>query len=132
MDPNVFIYGVLTAFLSIFLNYCLGKPGSEKWSPYEIFSGYTVWLAKMRLKRARVWNIYEEQIKGHARSDQRTLLYEAAIDLFTWERAVGMCVICAGFWISLICGILYTFNLVSVVEIILISHITIRILAKLI
>lgn len=123
--------GFLSAFLTMFLNYCIGKPGSDNYSPHEIFSGYTAWLAKRRLKQEGKYFPYREQFKGTSIKDQREVLYQAAQDLFTWERAVGMCPICFGFWVSLICGFLFTFNLVSVVEIILISHVTIRILAKL-
>jgi hypothetical protein len=48
--------GILSAFLTIFTNYIIGKPGGE-FSPYEIFSGYTVWLS---IKRLQSIGLYKE------------------------------------------------------------------------
>lgn len=133
--------GIIAGFISIFINYCIGKPGGE-FSPYEIFSGYTVWLSVNRLKGVGLFRQYENQFqeninrmdKGHEiitlRNDYHKMLYNAAEPFFTWERAVGMCSICTGFWISLLFGLIFTFNILQLVEIIVISHITIRIVNK--
>ena len=128
VDPNVFIYGLLAGFLSVFINYCIGKPGGKEFSPNEIFSFYTVWLAKLRLKRMGVLHQYEGD-QGE-QSEMKKVIVEAAERYFTWEKAFGMCVVCNGFWVSLICGICYTLDPVSIFEIVLISHVTIRIIAK--
>lgn len=139
-DYNVIFYGVLAGLLSIFINYIIGKPGNE-FSPYEIFSSYTVWLSKWKLKRLGLYETYEKEFgfesasKKHQlyslKKDSMVIMYNAAEPFFTWERAVGMCSICTGFWISLFSGILYTFNFIEIIEIIIISHITIRLLNKL-
>lgn len=133
---------LLAASISLFVNYCIGKPGGSEFSPYEIFSGYTVWLATWRLKRLGSYGAYESQFDyKSARSesqltelhnDAARIIYNAAEPFFTWERAFGMCVICTGFWISLAIGLVFTFNFLSLVEIIVFSHIIIRLLAKII
>lgn len=138
---HVFLIGVLSAFLNHFLNYCIGKPSME-FSPYEIFSRYTVWLSVKRLTRVGLYDQYTKQYteslklktKEHEvislNNDFKKILYDAADPFFTWERAVGMCPVCTGFWVSLGSALLFTNNLSEIIEIIVISHITIRILNK--
>lgn len=136
----VYEIGIISGFISIFLNYCIGKPGGE-FSPYEIFSGYTVWLAKRRLQRYNILQQYyvqfEESIKDkkpyevvEISNDFKRIIYNAAEPFFTWERAIGMCSICTGFWISLLFGLIFTFDILQLAEIIVISHITIRLSNK--
>lgn len=124
---------MLAGFTAIFINYIIGKPGSQ-FSPYEIFSGYTVWLSKQRLKRLGLWVHYKNQYtKGSIqnRNDFRKIIYEAAEQNFTWERAVGMCVVCTGFWIALIWGICTAgLSYFTLIKIIVVSHVTIRLLQK--
>ena len=139
---SVYEIGILSAFLTLFLNYCIGKPGSE-FSPYEIFSGYTVWLAKRKLKIVGLYNQYENQLHDSFKqtnslykrieitNDFNKIIYNAAEPFFTWERAAGMCPVCTGVWISLITALCFTNNLIEVSVIIVTSHITIRILSKL-
>lgn len=145
-----FIIGALAAALTLFLNYCFGKPSGE-FSPYEIFSSYTLWLSKKRLIKVGLWDQYLQQftegisqLKTHHeiitfRNDFKKMVYDAADPFFTWERAVGMCPVCTGFWVSLIVGIFnisiyseISLILVNLGIIILTSHLTIRILNKLI
>lgn len=139
---------LIAACVSLFINYCIGKPGSSEFSPHEIFSSYTVWLATWRLKRLGNYGAYEAQFdyksaKSEAQlieleNDAAQIIYNAAEPFFTWERAVGMCVICTGFWISLVVGIIAMFfnhlgvreTFLSLVEIIVLSHVIIRILSK--
>jgi hypothetical protein len=128
VDYNVFIYGVLAALLSLFLDYCLGLSGAG-FSPREIFSGYTNWIVRQRLGN-KVKEI-TESYKFEDEYDRDAFLYSQAEPLFTWEKAAGMCVVCTGFWIALVTGIFYTFSPVSIFEIILTSHVTIRIITKL-
>lgn len=149
------ILALLTSFLVIFINYCLGKPGSE-FSPYEIFSSYTVWLSRRRLKKVGLISIYEKQYKENIlriesisqaiqfKNDFKKILYDAADPFFTWERAAGMCPVCFGVWVSVIISfstLLFPENLFSVflltkyfalnlLIIIVTSHIGIRALNK--
>lgn len=130
----------IAAGTTIFLNYCIGKPGGE-FSPYEIFSAYTVWLSKRRLKRLGLYETYAKQFyfekeeKNYLllekKRDAERVLYNAADPFFTWERAVGMCSICTGFWISLIFAVIFAGSILQFIEIIVISHIAIRLLNKL-
>ncbi len=134
--------GILSGLLTMFINYCIGKPASE-FSPYEIFSGYTIWLSKRRLKKIGLYNKYEKQYNENLirtnerheiislKNDFKKMLYEAADPFFTWERAAGMCPVCSGVWTSIIIGLLFTQNLVYLLIIVLISHIIIRLSNKL-
>ena len=133
---------LLAACVTLFLNYCIGKPASE-FSPYEIFSSYTVWLSIRRLKEVGLYDQYSEQYHDNLqrvktkyevislKNDFKKMLYNAADPYFTWERAVGMCPVCTGFWISLIIAILATGNILHIIEIVVFSHIIIRIANKL-
>ena len=133
---------LLSVGINTFLNYAIGKPGGE-FSPYEIFSQYTVWLSIRRLRQVGLYKTYANQYnQSIARTEQKhevlklkqdfnKMLYDAADPFFTWERAVGMCSICTGFWISLITGLLFSNNLLYLVLVIVISHILIRIINKL-
>lgn len=154
---SVYEIGLISGLISIFLNYCLGKPGGE-FSPYEIFSGYTVWLSIRRLKRIGLIQTYHRQFQTNVnqlkteheiislRRDYHKMLYNAAEPFFTWERAVGMCSVCTGFWIAIISYFIKLFieltkspaitiwfvleNVLQLLIIIVISHITIRIVNK--
>jgi hypothetical protein len=143
MNYDILLIGLISGFLSIFINYCIGKPSSEKFSPYEIFSGYTVYLSIRRLKKLGLYSEYEKQYNQgisltktkaeviNFKNDFKKMLYEAADPFFTWERAAGMCPVCNGAWLSLICGICFTYNLVFLIIIVVVSHVTIRTLNKL-
>ena len=138
---NLYEIVVLAASLSIFINYIIGKPGSE-FSPYEIFSSYTVWLSKRRLRKMKLLNQYQKDFNlnvvdkrkyqiAEMNNDFKRQLYNAADPFFTWERAVGMCSICTGFWISLATGLIFTQDFFTLLKIVVFSHILIRIFSKL-
>ena len=141
IDPMMLLIGALSGMLTMFLNYTIGKPSSE-FSPYEIFSSYTVWLSIRRLKQVDLYDgyirQYHENLKQKRRkheiielkNDYKKILYNAAEPFFTWERAVGMCPVCTGFWIALFGSLVFTQNFLDLVVIILTSHIVIRILNK--
>lgn len=141
---NVFIIGILSAFFTLFINYCIGKPASKEFSPYEIFSFYTVWLSKKRLKKVGLLWQYNDQFNENEKRNQtkaglitlkndfKKIYYDAADPFFTWERAVGMCPVCSGVWISLFTGIIFTKDFIDLLIIMVISHITIRLLSKII
>lgn len=134
---------ILAACLTIFLNYCIGKPSTD-FSPYEIFSSYTVWLSIRRLKNVGLYDQYSEQYHDNLqrvktkyevislKNDFKKMLYNAADPYFTWERATGMCTVCTGFWVSLAVGIISYQNLLYLVSVIVISHVIIRLLSKII
>lgn len=138
----IYEVALLSACITIFINYCIGKPGSE-FSPYEIFSSYTVWLSKRRLIKLGLYSSYVNQLsanlsdkKKHEQieilNDFNRILYNAANEFFTWERMIGMCSICTGFWVSLATGFFFTQNFVYLVSIVVISHVLIRLINKII
>ena len=59
------IIGILSGFLTLFLNYCMGKPASQEFSPYEIGSWYTILLSRRRLRQIGILDQYEEQYKSN-------------------------------------------------------------------
>lgn len=134
-------YSLIASSLTIFINYCIGKPSGE-FSPHEIFSDYTVWLSKKRLWKLGLYQQYLRQFKEsnprtsaesiELNNDFKRILYNAADPFFTWERAVGMCPVCTGFWVSLIIGVVFYQNLLYLLSVIVISHILIRIFNKII
>lgn len=137
---SVYEISLLAVGINTFLNYSIGKPGPE-FSPYEIFSFYTVWLSKNRLKKTGLLNNYLIQLSENCKDkplyqvleikkDFDRIVYNSAEPFFTWERMVGMCSICTGFWISLITGICFTQNFVHLIYIVVISHVAIRLLNK--
>lgn len=140
---NILIFGILCAFLTAFLNYCIGKPGGD-FSPYEIFSFYTVWLATKRLEKIGLIKTYHDQYNDSLiraekeseyislKNDYNKMIYEAAEPFFTWERMIGMCSVCTCFWVTFITSIFFYENIVYLFINILISHITIRLLNKII
>lgn len=140
---TMIVIGILSGCLTLFLNYCMGKPGGE-FSPHEIFSFYTVFLAKQRLKRIGLYEQYADQYKENKKrlesypallalkNDFKKVMYDAAEPFFTYERMLGMCPVCFGFWVSLISGFFFTTNVVDLTAIVAISHVTIRILNKII
>lgn len=136
------IIGVLSGLLTIFINYLIGKPGGD-FSTHEIFSSYTIWLSERRLKRMDVWRQYAQQYNDGIKrttwhhevvmfkNDFKKIIYQAAEPFFTWERAVGMCPVCTGVWVSVAAGLYFTQNLLYLLIIVLVSHIVIRIINKL-
>lgn len=137
------ILSITLAALTLFLNYCMGKPGGE-FSPHEIFSFYTVWLSKRRLKQLNLWYEYSVQYRESLKkiitkselktfkNDFNKIIYDAADPFFTWERMLGMCPVCFGFWVSLAGGLCFSKNVVDLLTIISISHISMRIFNKII
>jgi hypothetical protein len=138
--------GFIGACLTLFLNYIIGKPSNE-FSPYEIFSFYTIWLAKRRLNSLGLLKSYQQDFSQNLmgkqpyeiiemKNDFKRLLYHSADPYFTWERAVGMCPVCTGFWISLITGSIFYHNFLlyqdffELTKIVVFSHVLIRILNK--
>lgn len=134
---------LISVGLNTLINYCIGKPGGD-FSPYEIFSNYTIWLSIRKLKKVGLIDTYHKQFQDSVnriendnkiiqlRHDYHRVLYNAAEPFFTWERMVGMCSVCTGFWVSLITGIFFTQNLVYLLVIVVVSHLLIRILNKII
>ncbi len=117
------LIGVMCGALTMFLNYCLGSPSSKKFSPYEIFSNYTVLLAKRRLKQVGLFYTYKNELGSNLQrastvseriainNDFKKMLYEVAEPYFTWERAAGVCPVCTGVWITLGTSLAFTQNI---------------------
>lgn len=147
INSYMILVGIMCGLLTMFLNYCIGKPSSPKFSPYEIFSFYTIWLVKHRLKKIGLYYEYVKQFGYpsksaflntplHARITRKheaeIVMYNAAEPFFTWERAAGMCPVCFGVWVSVICGFFFIENIIDLLIIVITSHATIRIFNKIV
>lgn len=141
---NPLLIGLWLGLLTLFLNYCLGRPGSGDFWPQEIFSFYPLQLARRKLKKLGLYPLYQQQYQegmkqGKTKAEQRQfkqdfkkVIYQAAEPFFTWERAAGMCPVCNGVWLSIGGGLLFTTHPAILLIIVLVSHVVIRTLNKLI
>lgn len=100
----IFLLSTIPAAFNYFLDYCLGRPMDDKPNPKEIFSGYSLWLAKRRLKIERVVVLHVES------EDNKAIMLEAQ-KYYTWEKAMGMCIYCTGFWCALIAAAIFYFTI---------------------
>lgn len=147
----VFEVGLLAGGATMFIRYLIGF-GNDGFNPSDIFADYTVHLAENRLKRMGAFNeIYRDFMLSKANcrnkaeiaqvvSDYKIIVVNNASPLFTWERPIGMCAICTGFWVAVLVWIAYTifFSLPQPVEkhfleffqILITSHIFLRLTTK--
>lgn len=146
MIETILFYGVFTALLSFLLDYCLGRP-SGNFSPYEIFSRYTLFLAESRMKKIGLWSDFYKQrqeagalTSSLAELDETItsfdkMMVQRASDFFTWERAVGMCPVCTNVWINVIFMVVNIFTLhlglLPLLYILLVSNFLIRLIIRL-
>lgn len=105
-----FAVATIPASFSYFLDYCLGKPGSEQPNNSEIFSFYTLLISEWTLGRNKATKIMTNFIEMMRDKDQRhdaqRLYFETVVaeaqKRFTFQKMFGMCIFCTGFWIALI------------------------------
>lgn len=110
----------IPAAFSYLLDYALGHPMAEQVQLKEIFSSYSIWLAKMALPERKKRDIVaslspllnddDPEIRRHGK-DQLNLSYLAAgKEYFYIEKALGMCPFCTNFWIAQIAAIIFFFS----------------------
>lgn len=123
------LLAAIPASFGYFLYYCMGEPMSDEPKTREIFSSYSLWLAKKRLDTIKASvdksdisiyrNLYQLFIprlssdspteRNDARTDfNKTLLFEAQ-KYWNTEKAFGMCPYCSNFWLALIAAIIFFF-----------------------
>ncbi len=133
----ILFLSLLCASTSYFLDYCLGRPqaAEDEIGVGEIFFFYTLMLSKKRLKRegddfASKLDDMNEGLKvngfrkesttdpferNEQRKDREAAIVVRARSYFTWEKALGMCIYCTGFWISalivIISSVVFAFSL---------------------
>ncbi len=115
--------------MSNFLDNALGYPGKEFTNEIDtgaIFFGWTYQLAYMRVEslRGEKWmrelsdkvlaEFTEQADILQAVKDFKRAIVAEARPYFTWERAVGMCIYCTNFWISVL--VCLFFGLVNPLE----------------
>jgi hypothetical protein len=115
---EIILLSLIPCCFGYFLDYCLGQPGSDDPKTGEIFSGYTLWISRKTLQPGYLNEITERhadmldsedpmtRIQGE--DQKKKVIIEEAKKLFTWQKAIGMCVFCTNVWISWIsCFVFY-------------------------
>lgn len=123
----ILLLSAIPASFNYFLNYCFGNPMEDKPNAKEVFSGWSLMLARRRLRSIKnnpkddssmldaiESTMYKKQhsINPHIALDaqdqlNKTILIEAQ-KYYNWEKAVGMCPYCTGFWCAMIAaGIMF-------------------------
>lgn len=116
----IILLALIPTCSSYLLDYCLGQPGSDDPKTGEIFSGYTLWIAKNTLQPGRMHEIFTDH-EGMLNSEDsmtrlqgdeqmKKVIIEDAKKLFTWQKAIGMCVFCTNVWISWIYSFFFFFT----------------------
>lgn len=123
----IFTLGIISAMASYYLDYLLGHPGKDSPNEKAIFFGWTLFLAKRRLKHvksaggeSRIKNMRDDIMFGFASSlnndnpiirhtairNTKLSLVTQAKEFFKWEHAVGMCIYCTNVWINILSGLI--------------------------
>lgn len=123
---------VISAAISVFLNFALGKPGAaaepnmdgeELINPHAVLFDWTLELANRRFRRhysdkeQKEWekqyttmregvNCYQKQLYHLQEMRDRVV---KGREFFTWEHAAGMCIYCTNFWVSLAVSVIMLF-----------------------
>lgn len=114
----IILLSAIPAAFNYFLNYCLGEPMSNEPSPKAIFSRYSLFIAKRRLKKMDalkpIADYYlpmltspnlSDSLDAEKQMNQAILL--GGQKYYTYEQALGMCPFCTGFWCALISAFLF-------------------------
>lgn len=123
LQELLFLFGLaaLPAAFSFFLDFALGKPGSNEPNSQAIFFEYTYSLALGRLRKedrlGDLLKAMEPLLSSEDKKQRRdgTRQFKIAVVLsaqpyFTWEQAVGACLYCTNFWVSLFASTIFFFT----------------------
>lgn len=122
------------AILFYFLDYCLGRPASEKPNVKAILFFIPLFFAKRRLRGENL-NFTEPEVlskydKKNIEVQKREMIFLRGRELFTWENALGMCPVCSHFWLGSIIIFFAFDNYLLILTQFLISHLFLRIILK--
>ncbi len=138
----------LIAALFIFmLDYGLGHPADapEKIGYGSFLFSYSLFLSTLRLVKAGLYSDMHEQYISQKPTDAlhshqikrqfEQLVFTQGRQLFTWEKAFGMCPYCTHFWFTLFLFIMVNIfylqaNIITFIFYFLLSHLFIRLLKK--
>lgn len=112
------ILSLIPFSLTLLLDLCLGKPAAEEIDRKAIFFGFSMFLAKNRLRKAKKLkgihdtympnlNSKDPVIKQAAKMEYRRVIFEEGKFFFSWELGFGMCPFCTNVRLSIIAGFLY-------------------------
>lgn len=115
----ILFFSLLSACVSKLLDFALGLPGAHydpfitdsEINTHSIFFLWSFYLALSRLQEnkilTKVQNGLREELESEdpiirnlAKHQFRLKVFVTGRDFFTWEYAVGMCIFCTNFWIS--------------------------------
>lgn len=141
MELTTFIFLTKLSFLiagiplaiSLLIDVCLGHPAKEQgFDSRAIFSNFSAWLAKLRLKRFRMYDGIKDTyitnikadipfVKHVAKQAFKEDVFNTAKEYFTWELGFGMCPVCTNIRISIVVALVcfFVFNLSWIVLILI-------------
>lgn len=142
------LYLQLSLISSLFifmLDYGLGKPADDKPGYGSFLFTYSFWHAKRALGKLMI--PIEQQCRDQLRNatdaltrhritrSYQELVFIQGRELFTWQKAVGMCPYCTHFWFTAILFIVvnifyYKENIITFTLYFLLSHLLLRIFYK--
>lgn len=100
---------------SLLLDLCLGKPAAEEYDRKAIFFGFSLFLAKNRLRKAGKLKDIEDTyspnmnskdlvIRQAATMEFKKVVFEEGRQFFSWELGIGMCPFCTNVRIAMLFG----------------------------
>lgn len=115
MINDILLFGsIFTALLILMIDYGLGFPADDKTGYGSFLFSYSLFLATRRYKKSPQYSMYYGQYieqlnntddileKHRIRRNFEELVFTSGNQLFTWEKAFGMCPFCTHFWITVI------------------------------
>jgi hypothetical protein len=136
-------YSLTIACITLFLDFCIGSPGSGEPSPFRIFSKYGLYIyqkyldmedreerrIQKLLKQIRESNIDPRLLEKRERNAQRSRKVN-------FWKAAGVCIICFNIWIGLASLPVYLFYFqfspVFIIPMLVISNTALRVFKRLV
>ncbi len=96
---------------------------SGHWFYGSIFSDYIFLLSKRKLTAINIYkNVVSEQI-NMPKKDFAKLVYDMAVEHFTWQKAIGVCSSCTNIWVTFIV-MLFNYSQITVLSSLIIVSIS--------
>ena len=138
---------IFCALLVYMIDYGIGRPSDEKPGYGSFLFGYSFYLAKRRIVKAGLHKALYGQLleqlsnaknnleRARIKKSYKEFVFTQGREMFTWEKAIGMCPVCFHFWVTffiLLIGniFFYKVNIITFGLMFVISHALIRIFKK--
>jgi hypothetical protein len=144
--PTMLTLSLFCAFFIYMLDYGLGHPADEKVGYGSFLFGYSFWLAKRAMGvmyppielqyRAQLADATSALERQQIKRSFQEIVFTQGRQLFTWQKAFGMCPFCTHFWFTVIAFLLaenifyFQDNIIIFSFYFTLSHVIIRFLKK--